>query len=342
MKSYSARNGATSIHQNENAEVHADPILFAFPAYTYISKPLSALPDVIKGRFQARRFPNGELHLDLDSFRPEEDCVIIGTIAPPEKNLFSILLLAHTLKKERARKVTAILPYLSESRQDRSEPGKSFATPLIGRLLKIAGVDEVLTVDVHSLESLTLFPVPLRSLSPATIFADEIIRLGMDDATILAPDEGALPRVKDVAARIGPEAQIASMRKKRSNGGISHSDISGTIGKRVVIIDDILDTGSTLISCCKVLCSHGVGEIVIMVTHGLFTGQEWKELWDLNVKFIYCTDTLPPESYPVSKNIRLLSIIALLTEEIRKAESTRFLSAEEEEEEAYDYDLSPW
>ena len=337
MRSY--RN-TSAPEQFKTKPVHSDPIILAFPHYQYIADVFKPVPDFEIDNFEVKHFSNNELYIHIPSFRPEEDYAVIGTIAPPETNLVRFLFLVHTLKKERAHRITAVLPYLSYSRQDKNEPQKSFATPLIGRLLKSAGVDKVLTIDAHSPEVKTLYPIQLTSLSPAEIFANEIIRLGMDDATILAPDEGALPRAKGVAACIGPDAQVSYLKKERTEKGIIHSEIQGTTGKRIIIIDDILDTGSTLLSCCKKLCAHGAEEIVIMVTHGLFTGKKWEELWKMNVKFIYCTDTIPAEFQPASKKIRMLSVLSLLRNEVQKEQKT-VLQVEIEEPETNDYDLNP-
>lgn len=118
------------------------------------------------GQFRATRFENGELHLTLQTPVAKEDCLVLGSIAPPDENLLSALLLAHTLKKEGARRVTAILPYLAYARDDKNKPGESMATAWAGSLACASGIDEVMTVDVHSERAKGLFPISVLSLSP--------------------------------------------------------------------------------------------------------------------------------------------------------------------------------
>lgn len=178
-------------------------------------------------------------------------------------------------------------------------------------------VDEVITVDVHSLQTEQLFPIPLVSLSPAKIFANEIAQLSLQSATIVAPDEGAIDRCEAVAKEAGVKREIVYLTKERTKTGVTHHELHGTVGAQVVIVDDMLDTGSTLISCCEKLLEKGAQEIYVIVTHGLFTGTAWKKLWDLGVKQIYCTDSLPIPKKVRRANVTVLSIIPLLVDRLK-------------------------
>lgn len=301
-----------------------DPTLFAFMSYIYMSEGLKKIPNFTEGKFVIERFPNDELHIMLHTDAAERECLVLGTIAPPEVNLVSFLLLCHTLKKEKARRVTAVLPYLAYSRHDKKEPQKSYAAALIGDLLNASGVDDVVTVDVHSKNVVRLFPIPLVSVSPAKIFAQEILRLKLSDSTVVAPDEGAKQRAEDVVKALKIKKEITYIVKKRTSDGVKFVDLKGTVGKKVIIIDDILDTGKTLVACCEKLKEKGVKEIYIMVTHGFFTGNEWEKLWGLGVRRIYCTDSVPLSKYVSSKNITVLSIIPLLADELKKEQRSTF------------------
>ena len=165
-------------------------LLFVFPPYAEIGSELASSLGIRLGQFSLDRFPNQELHAAIESSVVNEECLILGTIAPPDEQLLSTLLLSHTLKKEGARHIIALLPYLAYARDDKRKDLKSLATAWVGALLQASGVDEVITVDVHSTEAQDLFPLPLVSLSPANIFAQEMTRLSLLNATIVAPDEG--------------------------------------------------------------------------------------------------------------------------------------------------------
>lgn len=315
-----------------------DPILFSFSTHKYMIEKFKEIPNLNIGKFELERFPNRELHLMLHSHVAERDCVVLGSIAPPEKNLFAFLLLCHTLKKEEAHSITAVLPYLAYSRQDKKEYQRSYATALIGELLKTSGVDQVLTVDVHSLHVKQLFPIPLISLSPAKIFAEEVQKLSIKDITIVAPDEGAIKRAEAVRREAGVKNELAYLIKKRAVNGIKLLDLHGKLSKTVVIVDDILDTGKTLLACCEKLQEKGVRNIYIMVTHGLFSGKDWDELWNYGVKRIYCTDTLPLPRHLPSKNITVISIIPLLVEELKEEYEGVFTIEKKDRYSFFDYD----
>ena len=149
-------------------------LLFSFSAYENMALHLCTVASVQSGRFTVGRYDNRELNVHVDGPVSGEHCLILGTIAPPDECLLSVTLLAETLKKEGADKITAVLPYLAYSRQDKDKPGESLGTAWAGALLKSSGIDQVLTVDVHSERDMQLFPIPLISLSTAPLFADAV------------------------------------------------------------------------------------------------------------------------------------------------------------------------
>lgn len=282
-----------------------ETLVFSFSPYECLVPKWFAGSLCVLASFSLKRFANKEIQLALHANVTNRSCLIIGSLAPPELHLLSFLALSHTLKKEGAKKVTACIPYLAYSRQENDESQKSQIAALLGKLLKASGIDEVYTVDVHSPRIKALFPLPIYSLSCASLFAKQLKCLPWDSYSFVAPDQGAIERCQEVASLVNGSREIVWVSKTRHARGVSHSSISGKIQKRVVIIDDILDTGQTLISCCKKLKGEGAREIIVMVTHGLFSGSAWNKLWELGVKKIYCTDTIPlPKT--VSKEGRIV------------------------------------
>lgn len=281
-------------------------ILFAFDCYDYLVKNL---PSSLKlGNFKINHFPNQEMYLALSTPVKNQDCLILGHITPPDENLLSFLLLAHTLKKEGAKQILAFIPYLAYARHDKAKVGESLGMAFIGTLLANFQITHVATIDIHHTLSQQLIPLPLESLSAAQLFAEEIKKRGYENATFVAPDEGAVNRVKKVLAKLKKEDKLVYFIKKRVSKGIMHVKTPTKLGGQAVVIDDILDTGSTLISTCQNLNKQGVQDIIIMVTHGLFTGEKWKTLWGLGVKTIYCTDSVPLSHGLQDPRIKLLSI----------------------------------
>lgn len=270
------------------------------------------------GRYEFIHFPNREMEIVLEDDVEERNCLAIGSISPPEQQMLEFLMLCHTLKKE-GSSVTAILPYLAYMRQDKNELLASWGAKWVASLIKASGIDELITLDIHSRLAMNLFDIPIVSLSPSGIFADEIKTLGFLDATLVAPDEGAIERCENVRDALGKKEDISYFKKERKESLVS-SVFYGTVGKRAIIIDDILDTGNTLIKSCEILRKEGAEEIVIMVTHGLFTGELWKQLFDLNVKRIYITDTLPQNRLREDDKITVLSSTHLIKEYIADQE----------------------
>jgi ribose-phosphate pyrophosphokinase len=290
----------------------AKKVIFAFPPFESLASEMVKNDQRFQlGAFSVERFPNGEFRMELDTHVRNEHCVVLGSIAPPEHNMLSYLLLCHTLKEEGCETLVGILPYLAYSRHDRKEPGKSRGIALIGKMLAAAGVDAVVTVDAHSPFAKLLFPIPLISLSPSVLYAQELRKLGFTDVTVVAPDAGAIKRSK--AVRVRSQAPgFAYLRKKRTKTGVVHGKIFGKITKKAVIVDDMIDTGATLISCAKALQKKGVKEIYVFATHGLFTGDAWKELWHTGVKSITTTNSVPMRRGIRSTKVKVISLVPLI------------------------------
>lgn len=257
------------------------------------------------------RFPNGELHLRIDTEVEGRDCVLVGSAAPPDERLLALTLAAHTLAREGAASVRGLLPYVGYARQDRPERGLSLGAAWVGELLRASAIDGVVTVDVHSKQATRLLPMPITSLSSASVFGPAILALGLEELTVVAPDEGAVDRCEELRAATGIEAPVAWLAKRRVPEGTTHVGLHGELSRRAVVTDDILDTGGTLVSCCRTLTDAGVGEITILVTHGLFTGEGWREILGAGATRVFTTDSVPGRA-PLDPRVEVLPIRPLL------------------------------
>jgi ribose-phosphate pyrophosphokinase len=256
---------------------------------------IGSLLEINQGSYSIHRLANKERYLLLENNVEGKNCLVIGSISPPEEQLFLLLMLCHTLKKEKAQKVSLFVPYLGYCRQEKNEDKKSQMMALIATLISASGVDEIMTLDLHSDSIQNLFAIPLHSLSPVSLFAEKIKEIGFTEATIVAPDKGAQNRATMLAKELGQLSSPLFMEKKRTARSVSHEKINQPIQERVIVVDDIIDSANTLLSCCKELKKAGAKEIIIFVTHALFTKNKWKKLLDLNVKKIYCCHTVNPK-----------------------------------------------
>jgi ribose-phosphate pyrophosphokinase len=291
-------------------------VALALPGFDYLLPERYAKP----GGVTIARFPNGELSLGIDARVDGEACVLVGSIAPPDEQMLALAFAAHTLKRQGAARITALLPYLAYARQDKKEPGKGLGIAWAGEILRAGGVDELITIDIHSRRAAELLEMPVTSLSPAELFAAQLMRSGLLDATIVAPDEGAIERSRAVAEAAGIASPIVYLRKERTATGVVHRELVGEVGRRAVVVDDILDTGGTLVSCCHELVRTDVEDVTVMVTHGLFTGERWKELLP-HIAGIYVTDSVPSATH-IPAPVRVLSVGPLIEQALVAAAHT--------------------
>lgn len=296
-------------------------IVFTQAGYEYLLPSLPK-PNLKNGFFAIHRFANNEMQITLQMAVSKQDCVVIGTIAPPEENLVVISMLCHTLKKEGASKVIALLPYMGYSRQDKYETGKSIAMQWLGETLKASGIDEVWTIDLHSGSDAELFSIKLQSLSPAGLIASQVPELKQRNVTVVAPDAGAIKRAQAVSAAALVARPVCYLHKVRLND-IEHIQLLGDVSEEAVIVDDMLDTGSTLLSCVDKLHEAGVRKITIVVSHGLFTGGKWKQLFALGVSKLYCLDTIPEVAALREPQIEVISAKPIIENALKKLTSQR-------------------
>ncbi len=288
-------------------------LLFSLEKFRYLVRAILLGAKLEQSFFNVRRFPNQELFLTIKSKVANQECCVLGTIAPPDENLLTLLLLSHTLKKEGAKKVVALLPYLGYARQDKPMEKEGSGLAWIGSLLASAGIDTLVTVDLHNPKSTPLLKLPVISLESSELFAAALRKDKTKFDSILAPDEGARERCEQIRKAWGLLQPVAYCKKERGIRGVRVSAVVGKLfGPRILIHDDILDTGETLIAAAEAARRAGTREITIAITHGLFTGSAWRKLWSLGVKKIYVSDSLPSAKKQAGKNIKIVSLAPLL------------------------------
>lgn len=243
-------------------------------------------------RVLVSQFANQEFSLKIPSIMQGQKCFVIGSLTAPADQVLQLLLLLHTLKKAGAFRLTLFSPYLGYQRQDWIETTLSHGLEWADAMLYAAGVTQVVTIEPHSSQSLTSLKVPIFAYSAETLFEQDIARFVALGFSFVFPDAGAAVRHHWVLEKFPAVAQ-GSFVKKRLHGMVELETFQGKIGRKIIVCDDILDSGQTLIQICMALRHMGVEEIVVFVTHAFFHGQVWNDLWSLGVKALYCTDSLP-------------------------------------------------
>ncbi|MDD4135656.1 MAG: ribose-phosphate diphosphokinase [Candidatus Shapirobacteria bacterium] len=289
------------------------PVIFCMPNFKELGQEILKFSNFEQGNFELIRFSNQEFQVLIRSKVDNLPIVFIGTITPPHDQMLEFFLTCHTLRKEGAKKILAIVPYLAYMRHDQNNPKEDLAASLMAKFFENSGVTEIYTIDIHSEDALNFFKIPIKSISPINLFSQKIKQLEFETDLIVSPDNGALKRAKALSKELKIKNNLVVFAKHRycSSGPASVLCEGKIIGKKAIIIDDILDTGQTLINCAKKLNENGIKEILIVVTHGIFSGNKWQQLFDYGVTKIITTNTIPSAKQKVSDKIIIIPISSL-------------------------------
>lgn len=250
-----------------------------------------------------KTFPDGENYLRLEGQLQNEDVAIVQTTSPPQDTrLIQLALMADSAKRSGAKKVTAIVPYLAYARQDRIFlQGEPISAETIARMLKAAGVEELLTVNVHQDKVLSRFPFPARSVSAIPLLAEYFVEKGHVKAFALSPDKGAVHIAEEASKILGGECGYLEKNRDRYTGQVSMEmktlDIKGKI---VIIFDDIVSSGGTIVAAAKILKELNPRRIYVACVHPLLIGKAERLILQAGVEEIVGTDSVPSSVSKVS------------------------------------------
>jgi ribose-phosphate pyrophosphokinase len=269
-----------------------------------------------------RRFADMGVFVEVqENMRGEDVYVLQSTSFPANDNLMELLILVDALKRSMARRITAVMPYFGYARQDRRPgPRTPISAKLVANLIERAGVDRVMTVDLHAGQIQGFFDIPTDNLFAApTMVRDIQDRYGTDNLVVVSPDVGGVVRARALAKRIGVPIAICDKRRERPGESEVMNVIGDVDGKRCALIDDIVDSGGTLVNAANALLEKGATEVVAYITHGVLTGGAVAKISASSIKTLIITDSIQPTDATTSApNIRVLSIATLLAEAIAR------------------------
>lgn len=280
---------------------------------------------------QCNRFPDGEVDVKVNEDVRGADVFVIQSTCPPvNENIMEMLILIDCLKRASADRITAVIPYFGYARQDRKAEGRvPISAKLVANLIEAAGAQRVLAMDLHAPQIQGFFDVPMDHLFASPVMIDYIRRLEISNLMIVSPDIGGVKMVRAYAKRM--EVDIAIIDKRRVTGtDVEVTHIVGNVeGKNVVILDDIISTGTSIALAARVCKEHGARDVYIMATHPVFAGKCAEKLAASGAKEIIVTDTipLPEEKVRQLPNLKVLSVANLFGEAIRRIHRSESVSA---------------
>jgi len=270
---------------------------------------------------RVERFNDGEIFVEIfDNVRGEDCFIIQPTSKPANNNLLELLIMTDALRRASARRITAVMPYFGYARQDRKSAARTpISAKLISNLITHAGVDRVLTMDLHAGQIQGFFDIPTDNLYAAPVFALDIKHhlAGKDNLTVVSPDVGGVVRARDLAKRIGAGLAIVDKRRSRP-GEIESMTVIGDVKDRVcVIVDDICDTAGTLCKAAELLKDEGAEEVHAYISHGVLSNPAIERISDSVMDTLVITDSIQPTDAVVAvHNIRVVSVAPLFAQSI--------------------------
>lgn len=284
------------------------------------------------GNAKVDQFSDGEVAVEInENVRGKDVFIIQPTCNPTNDNLMELIVMTDALRRASAGRITAVVPYFGYARQDRRV--RSMRVPITAKvvadMITGAGIDRLLTVDLHADQIQGFFDIPVDNIYATPILVDDIMQRFNDDFMVVSPDVGGVVRARAMAKRVG-DVDLAIIDKRRPNANISQvMHIIGDVkGKKCLLIDDIVDTAGTLCKAAEALKEKGAKEVYAYITHPVLSGPAIENIENSTLDTLIVTDTIPlSDKAAKCGKIRPLTISGLIAESIRRISNEESISA---------------
>ena len=277
-----------------------------------------------------RKFSDGEIYIEInENIRGNSIFIIQSISSPANDNLMELLLCIDALKRSSAKNITAVIPYFGYARQDRKVvPRTSISAKLVSNLITMAGADRIVTVDLHAGQIQGFFDIPVDNLFATPIFSRHIKRkIKSKNLICVAPDVGGVERARALGRKL--DVGLAIIDKRRPSPGKSQvMNVIGNVnGKTCIIVDDIIDSGGTIVNAAQALKKRGAKEVHVYVTHGVLSGEAVNKIKKSKIKNLVVTDTIDnSDKAKKARNIEILTISNLLAEAMKRISNSTSVS----------------
>lgn len=278
------------------------------------------------GDVKVMEFSDGEFQPSFEETVRGQDVFIVQSTIPPSDNLFELLLMIDAAKRASARKIIAVVPYLGFARQDRKDkPRVAIGAKLVANMLEAAGVNRVITMDLHADQIQGFFEVPVDHLFASTIFYPEIKKLDNGNLIMAAPDAGGTKRANSYAKKLDIGLAICHKQRKRPNEVAEMTVIGDVEGKDVILVDDMCDTAGTLTTAANLFMEKGAKSVRAFCTHAVLSGPAYDRIENSNLTELIVTDTIPLKR--ASSKIRVIQTHDLFADVIKHLMNNESISS---------------
>lgn len=311
---------------------YANLKLFALSSNQELAKKVADTMGIQLGQSTVRHFSDGEIQVNIEeSIRGAEVYILQSTSSPVNDNLMEILIMVDALKRASAGSVNLVMPYYGYARQDRKARAREpITSKLVANMLEVAGVNRLLTIDLHAAQIQGFFDIPVDHLLGAPLIADYFERLGMigPDCVVVSPDHGGVTRARKLAEFL--KTPIAIIDKRRSVDKMNTSEVMNIIGKvegkTCILIDDMIDTAGTIAHAADALAEAGAVDVYASCTHPVLSGSAMSNIQNSAIKKLVVLDTIYLPEERLSDKIVQISIADLLADAIIRIHEKRPLS----------------
>ena len=278
-----------------------------------------------------RRFADMEIFVEIqENVRGSDMFILQSTSFPANDNLMELLIITDALRRSSARRITAVIPYFGYARQDRRSGSRTpISAKLVANLIAHAGVDRVMTLDLHAGQIQGFFDIPTDNLFAAPLMVRDIReRFDLAKVMVVSPDVGGVARARGLAKRINTPLAIVDKRRERPGESEVMNVIGDVAGYNCILVDDIVDSVGTLVNAAEALIAHGAKEVSAYITHGVLSGGAAARIASSRLKELVITDSiLPTEAVNKAPNIRTISIAGLIAEAIGRTAAEESVSS---------------
>ncbi|WP_249384135.1 ribose-phosphate pyrophosphokinase [Chitinivorax sp. B] len=287
--------------------------------------------DISLGRISVGRFSDGEVTVELlENVRGRDVFVLQSTCQPTNDNLMEIMLIADALKRASAGRITAAIPYFGYARQDRRP--RSARVPIsakvVANMLSSAGVDRVLTVDLHADQIQGFFDIPVDNIYATPVLLADVRSKNYENMLVVSPDVGGVLRARAMAKQLNTDLAIIDKRRPKANVAEVMHIIGDVAGRTCLIMDDMVDTANTLCKAAAALKQHGAERVLAYATHPVLSGAAVERIKNSELDELVVTDTIPfTDEAAACDRIRAVSIAPLLAETVRRISNEESVSS---------------